>query len=93
MPVIRVRVQPGSSQSRIEEFRAGVLRVRVTAPAEKGRANAATLALLAKFLGVGATQVKIVRGAASRNKVIEVTGMDAAKLELRIGELKTVGCD
>ena len=93
MAIIRVRVQPGSSQNRVEELRKGVLRVRVTAPPEKGRANAATLALLSRFLDVGVSQVRIVRGAASRDKVVEVAGMDSERLELRFQNLKEAGGD
>ena len=93
MAIIRVRVQPGSSQNRVDELRKGVLRVRVTAPPEKGRANAATLALLSRFLDVGVSQVRIVRGAASRDKVVEVAGMDSERLELRFQNLKEAGGD
>ena len=93
MAIIRVRVQPGSSQNRVDELRKGVLRVRVTSPPEKGRANAATLALLSRFLDVGVSQVRIVRGAASRDKVVEVAGMDSERLELRFQNLKEAGGD
>ena len=93
MAIIRVRVQPGSSQNRVDELRKGVLRVRVTAPPEKGRANAATLALLSRFLDVGVSQVRIVRGAASRDKVVEVAGMDSERLELRFQNLNEAGGD
>jgi uncharacterized protein (TIGR00251 family) len=48
------------------------LKVRVAAPPEDGKANEALVRLLAKVLGVGRTKVRIVAGASSRMKTIEV---------------------
>ena len=93
MPTFRVRVQPGASHNRIEEFRDEALRVRVTAPPEKGRANAAVIDLLAEFLGLSSSRLRIVRGAASRVKVIEVEGLDQAELEARLKMPRKVGGD
>ena len=93
MPAFRVRVQPGASHNRIEEFRDEALRVRVTAPPEKGRANAAVIDLLAEFLGLSSSRLRIVRGATSRVKVIEVEGLDQAELEARLKMPRKVGGD
>ncbi|MGQ0570448.1 MAG: DUF167 domain-containing protein, partial [Armatimonadota bacterium] len=40
-------------------------------PAQEGRANA-VIKLVAEFLGVPPSRVKIIRGATGRNKLIEV---------------------
>ena len=52
-----------------------LVRVRV-APAE-GAANAALLRLLAKELDVPQSAIVLERGAAGRNKLVSVTGVDA----------------
>ena len=50
------------------------LAVKVTAPADEGRANAAVLALLAKRLGVPGRACVLVAGATSRWKRVRVSG-------------------
>ena len=56
-------------------YREGVLQLRVTAPPDKGRANAAVLSMLAQALGVAKSTVRIVRGQTSRNKVVTVESL------------------
>ena len=53
----------------------GVLRVRVTSPAQRGRANRALVELLAARLGVPRGRIHILRGHASRDKVIAIEGL------------------
>lgn len=50
----------------------GSLTVYTKAPAIEGRANLAAIKLVAKHYGVAPSQVKLVRGATSRNKVFEI---------------------
>ena len=52
-----------------------LLRARVSAPPEDGKANDALIRLLAAQLNVGRSRIQIVSGAASRTKVIEVQGL------------------
>jgi uncharacterized protein len=67
---------PRSSVNRVDGVLDGVLRLRVTAPAVEGAANAALLALLADELGVARRDVRIVAGAASRQKLVVIDGVD-----------------
>ena len=69
---INIRVMPNAGRNEVSEEKDGSLRVRVTAPAERGRANKAAVELLAKFLGVKKSAVKIVKGEKSRDKTVEV---------------------
>ena len=85
---LKVKVQPRASANKIAGFRDGVLLVRVTAPPEKGQANAAVIALLADALGVAKTSVHITRGHNSREKLVAVDGLEAAEVE---GILSTSG--
>jgi uncharacterized protein len=54
----------------------GVLKVRVMAPAVEGAANNALIRLLAEEIGVSRRDVRIVAGAASRQKLVVVDGVD-----------------
>ena len=77
---VLLRVIPGSKRSEIAGERAGRLLVRVTAPPEAGRANAAAISLLAQYLGVPKTSCVITCGAAQRDKTVLITGIDASML-------------
>lgn len=68
---IALRVIPKASRDRIVA-EDGLVRVYVTVVPEGGKANAAVLKLLARALGVPKSRLVIVRGRASRDKVIRV---------------------
>ena len=70
-----VKVQPRASRDQVVGYREGVLQLRVTAPPDKGRANAAVVSMLAQALGVAKSRVRIVRGQTSRNKVVAVESL------------------
>jgi uncharacterized protein YggU (UPF0235/DUF167 family) len=71
----------------IELLDGGDVRVRVTAAPADGAANQAVLRVLADALGIGATRLRIVSGAAARRKVVEVSGMAADQLQARLREI------
>jgi uncharacterized protein YggU (UPF0235/DUF167 family) len=58
-----------------------VLRVRVNAVPDKGKANAGVVALLAKALGVPKSAVAVVSGETARLKTLDVAGDGAALVE------------
>jgi len=69
---IRVRVQPNARSPGIERLPDGTLRVRVSAPALDGRANQGLVRLLAEYYNVTPGLVRIVHGARSRSKLVEI---------------------
>lgn len=88
---LAVRVTPNAGADRIEgvELRddgAAVLRLRVAAVADKGKANTAVIALLSKALGVQKSAIRLMAGETARSKVIEIAG-DAVALAGRIDAL------
>jgi len=89
---IAVRLTPKGGRDAVEGWTEGadglkLLKVRVAAAPEAGRANEALVALLAEELGVAKSAVKIVGGETARNKWIEVDG-DANEIARR---LETIG--
>lgn len=85
---VHLRVQPKASRNRIDGLAArpeggAVLRLRVTAPPEAGKANAAVIKLLAKAWGVPKSGLEIASGAADRNKTLLIHG-DPATLVPRL---------
>ncbi len=68
---LSVHVIPNARQNTIRE-EAGLLKVRLTAPAVDGRANKALVNCLAEYFHVRRSRIRIVRGLTSRRKVIEI---------------------
>ncbi len=56
-------------------------RLRVAAPPEDGRANQAVERLMARALGLHARDVRVVRGFSTRDKVVEIDGLDVARID------------
>ena len=81
---IDVRVIPRSRRAGIDGVRDGRLIVRVTAPPVDGAANDAAIEALAGALDLPRRALRIVAGASSRNKTIEVTSPDAAAIAARL---------
>lgn len=79
-----VKVVPGSSRSGIAGWLGEALRVRVTAPPERGQANAAVESMLAEVLGLPGGSVRIVAGHSSPRKVVEITGLAEAEVRRRL---------
>jgi hypothetical protein len=78
---LTVRVTPRGGRDRIEHVSQSdsgqiFLKVRVTAPPEDGRANAAIVALIAKAMGLAKSYVTITRGHKNRTKIIRVEGTE-----------------
>lgn len=67
---ITVRVVPGSSRQCVERKEDGSFRVRLRCAPEKGRANRELVEALARHFGVAKSDVSIVRGTGSRDKVV-----------------------
>jgi uncharacterized protein len=94
---VAIRVRPGAARTRVGgtyghggSGPAGggtaALVVKVAARAVEGKATEAALAAVAAALGVRRGDVRLVSGATSRDKIVEVDG-DVAQLTRRIDEL------
>ncbi len=85
---MRIRLTPKAARSRIEGAGAdgaAVLKVAVTAPPERGKANAAMIALLAKAWRLPKTSMAITAGATARRKTLFVKG-DGKALVARLNQ-------
>lgn len=81
---LSLRVQPNAARSEVAGWHGDALRVRVAEPPIGGRANAAVADTLAARLGISRSSVNIVRGHRSRDKVVEVAGLDDGELRRRL---------
>ncbi len=71
---VAVRVQPGSPRTAVGGIRGEALVVRVTARPVQGKATEAALRAVAEAFGVRRADVRLVSGAASRDKVVHIDG-------------------
>ena len=83
---LRIKVVPGSSRTCIAGWLGDALRVRVTAPPEHGKANAAVEALLREALALPAGHVKVAAGHSSARKVVEIVGLAEAEIRRRLDD-------
>lgn len=87
MPTARITVQvtPRASSEEIIGFEEDALRVRVTAPPARDRANRALERLLARRLDLRPSAVQVVSGQTVRRKVVEIEGIEEAEVRSRLG--------
>ncbi len=74
---LSVRLSPKASANRIDAVSSDgadsyLIRAKVTAAPEKGKANAALIALLAKSWGIRGSAIEIVQGETDRNKILVI---------------------
>lgn len=74
--LLTVRVHASSRQARVEQLGPLDYKVHVTAPPEKGKANREVIEALAGHLGLPVSRFRLVRGAASRTKLVAVDSPD-----------------
>ena len=72
---IYIRVYPNADRNEIVNLIDGVLRVRISAPPVKGKANAELIAFLSRLLGINKGNISIIRGQASRDKLVVINGL------------------
>src|SRR5881296_1705697 len=80
---ISIRVQPRASRNAVVGWTGDTLNIRLSAPPVEGAANAACLEFLADLLDVPQSQLEILQGARSRNKVIRITGLSQEEVHAR----------
>jgi uncharacterized protein (TIGR00251 family) len=88
-----LRVSPGAKRSAIVGRHAEGWKVRIAAPPADGRANGSLQRFLSSVLEVPRRDVRIVAGAASREKIIEVEGRDAAQADALLAAAAMTGED
>lgn len=87
-----MRLTPSGGADRIDgaahDDKGPYLKARVRAAPEKGQANAALEALVAKAVGVAKSQVSVARGTTSRMKIVEIEGVSEADVAALFGDAK-----
>lgn len=81
---ISLRVYPNATRNEVIGFADGVLRVKISAPPVKGKANRELLAFFSQLLGISQGAITITKGYTSRNKTVAVDGLSQEELLKRL---------
>jgi len=81
---LKVRVTPGAQQDALAGWQGDILRLKVRAAPERGKANEAVRRLLADRLGLPVGHVTLTQGARSRDKLLCIEGLNADEVRHRL---------
>lgn len=81
---ICIRVYPTAARNEVVGFSDGILRVRVSAPPVRGKANRELVAFLSQLLDVSKNNISIIRGHTSRNKTIAIYDLSEEEVLKRL---------
>jgi uncharacterized protein (TIGR00251 family) len=84
MAILHIKVVPGSSRDRVAGRLGDAIKVQVSAPPERGKANDAVINLMADLLGLSRQQMQIARGHSQPRKTLEIQGISQDELEERL---------
>ena len=86
-----MKVVPGSSRSCLAGWLGDTLKLRVAAPPERGKANAAVEALLDAALLLPSGSARVVAGQTSPRKTVEIAGLAEAEVRDRLAAAQNEG--
>lgn len=90
---LALRVSPGARRTEVVGRHGAAWKVRVAAPPEGGRANDAVRRLLADALALPVQAVSVVSGHGSRDKLVQLAGIDPEETERRLATATVPGKD
>jgi len=85
---ISVHAYPNAAKNEIIGFTDDVLRVKISAPPSKGKANKELLDFLCQQLALSKDRIGIIKGHTTRNKIVAIDGMSKeAAIKLLLPDL------
>ncbi len=82
--VFSAKIVPASSRTAIAGLLDGMVKIKVAAPPEKGKANQLLLSFLAKQLGIKTKALSIISGQSSAVKQIKIAGISTQTLREKL---------
>ena len=84
---LKIHLLPRASRDEICGLHGDALKIKVTAPPVEGKANMALQRFIAEKLHLASSQVEIMAGKRSREKILKVSGISRAEVEKALGIL------
>lgn len=91
MARIQVKVHPRARRSAVAGRLGDAWKLDLAAPPVEGKANGECIRFLADLARIPRSRVRIVSGASSRLKVVELEGVDQAMLEHLLMQYPAIG--
>jgi uncharacterized protein len=79
-----VHAKPRAKKSKIVGERGDAVEIALAAPPVDGAANEELVRFVSKVLGLAKRDVELVRGEASREKLVAIRGLTVAEVEARL---------
>jgi len=83
---LQIKAVPNASKDEICGWLGEELKIRVAAPPEQGKANGRIVGLLAQFLQLPESHIRIVSGHSSARKAVEINGSSLNQLRAKLAE-------
>ena len=83
--LLTVKVVPGSSRTQVAGTLDGMVKIKIAAPPEKGKANERLIDYLAETLGCRKKDIHLVRGQTQPVKQLEIGGLSIETIRQRLG--------
>ena len=74
--VINFKVSPGASRTAVSDVTENTVRIRVAAPPVEGKANKEIIKFLSKLFKIPKSNIQIIGGEKSKNKIVLLQGID-----------------
>jgi uncharacterized protein (TIGR00251 family) len=81
---ISVKVQTNASRNEVIGQAEGVWKIKIAAPADKGKANKEIVHYFSELLNIKKVQINILRGITSHNKVLAIEGLNPQEVIERL---------
>ena len=82
--ILKLHVTPRGSKNEITGWRGDSLCVKITAPPVEGAANTAIVKFIADSLNIRKSQIDLVSGDKSREKVLKINGLSDGDIKSRL---------
>ncbi|OGT38672.1 MAG: YggU family protein [Gammaproteobacteria bacterium RIFCSPHIGHO2_12_FULL_38_14] len=73
--ILNIYLQPGAKKSELSGMHNGYVKIKVNSPPVDGKANAALILFLSKFLKIPKSSIKIISGEKSKIKKLSISGL------------------
>jgi len=81
---LKLRIVPNAKRNEVTGEHGDAVKIKVAAPAIEGKANEALLEFIAEKLGIHRRNLTLIAGEKSRDKLIEIAGLDATEARGRL---------
>lgn len=71
-----LQIQPNAKHNEVQDFKEGVLHIKIAAPPVKGKANQELIRYLGDILGIARSRINIEKGTTGRRKLISISGLE-----------------